>query len=61
MSRTTNFDNRPGPYDEAVSWCEKVIQSRDEMLFDPQAFHTGVSNAADSFNYTFEVSQLILC
>lgn len=43
-------------YDDAVSWCHRIIQSRDDVLFDPSAFYAGVSNAAQKFGYAFEVS-----
>ena len=43
-----------GRYDEAESWCHRIIQIRDDILFDPQAFHRGVSKAAKKFGYTFE-------
>ena len=48
--------NLTGEYDDAVSWCYKIIQSRDDILFDPSAFYIGVSNAAQKFGYAFEVS-----
>ena len=47
--------NQSCNYDEAVSWCHKIIQTKDSVLFDPQDFHDGVTRAAKRFGYTFEV------